>query len=54
MTNCTSDIIGKNVGALVDGLLTSVNDNLVKVTAWYDNEYGYTSQMLRTAKSMFK
>lgn len=30
------------------------NDNLVKVTAWYDNEYGYTSQMLRTAKSMFK
>ena len=50
----SSDIIGKNVGALVDGLLTSVNDNLVKVTAWYDNEYGYTSQMLRTAKSMFK
>ena len=50
----SSDIIGKSVGALVDGLLTSVNDNLVKVTAWYDNEYGYTCQMLRTAKSMFK
>lgn len=50
----SSDIIGKSVGALVDGLLTSVNNNLVKVTAWYDNEYGYTCQMLRTAKSMFK
>ena len=50
----SSDIIGKSVGATVDGLLTSVNENLVKVTAWYDNEYGYTCQMLRTAKDMFK
>ena len=50
----SSDIIGKTVGALVDGMLTSTSGNLVKVTAWYDNEYGYTSQMLRTAKSMFK
>ena len=50
----SSDIIGKTVGALVDGMLTSTSGNLVKVTAWYDNEYGYTSQMLRTAKAMFK
>ena len=42
----------------VDGLLTNiVEDNdtqLVKVVAWYDNEYGYTAQMLRTAKKMFQ
>lgn len=50
----SSDIIGKPLGALVDGMLTSVNENLVKVCAWYDNEYGYTCQMLRTAKAMFK
>ena len=50
----SSDIIGKTYGALVDGLLTSTNNNLIKVIAWYDNEYGYTSQMLRTAKAMFK
>ncbi|MDE5539269.1 MAG: type I glyceraldehyde-3-phosphate dehydrogenase [Bacilli bacterium] len=50
----SSDIIGKTLGALVDGLSTSVNNNLVKVVAWYDNEYGYTAQMLRTAKAMFK
>ncbi len=49
----SSDIIGKKVGALVDGLSTTVTHNLVKVTAWYDNEYGYTAQMLRTAKIMF-
>lgn len=50
----SSDIIGKKVGALVDGALTEVNSNIVKVVAWYDNEYGYTVQMLRTAKSLFK
>ena len=50
----SSDILGKKLGALVDGLSTQVNNNLVKVVAWYDNEYGYTAQMLRTAKAMFK
>lgn len=50
----SSDIIGKKYGALVDGLSTSINNNLVKVVAWYDNEYGYTAQMLRTAKILFK
>lgn len=50
----SSDIIGKKYGALVDGLSTSINNKLIKVVAWYDNEYGYTAQMLRTAKTLFK
>ncbi len=54
----SSDIIGKKCGALVDTLLTKVIEvdgkELVKVSAWYDNEVGYTAQMLRTAKKMFE
>jgi len=54
----SSDIIGKRLGGLVDGLLTNSVEvdgkKLYKIVAWYDNELGYTSQMLRTAKSMFK
>ena len=50
----SSDIIGEECGALVDGLLTSVVESdgkqLVKVVAWYDNEVGYTAQMIRTMK----
>lgn len=51
----SSDVIGSNMGALVDGLLTDVvvdknKKQLIKVVAWYDNEYGYSSQMVRTAK----
>ena len=50
----SSDIIGEQYGAVVDGLLTNViEDNgsqLLKVVAWYDNEVGYTAQMIRTMK----
>lgn len=50
----SSDIIGSHCGALVDGLCTNVLEvdgkQLVKVVAWYDNEMGYSTQMVRTAK----
>ena len=54
----SSDILGKKTGALVDGLSTKVLDTpegqLVKIVAWYDNEMGYTAQMMRTAKKLMK
>ena len=54
----SSDILGKKYGAVVDGLSTNIVESdgtqLVKIVAWYDNEYGYTAQMLRTAKKMFE
>lgn len=54
----SSYIIGKFTGELVDSLLTNavevVGKKLYKVIAWYDNEFVYTVQILRTAKSMLK
>ena len=54
----SSDIIGSRVGALVDGLLTNIltveGRQLVKVVAWYDNEMGYSAQMVRTAYHLGK
>ena len=54
----SSDIIGSSYGALVDGLLTNVleveDKQLVKVVAWYDNEMGYSYQMVRTAKYLYE
>lgn len=53
----SSDIIGKKVGATVDAELTNIIESdgtqLVKIVAWYDNEIGYTAQMIRTAKKLF-
>lgn len=50
----SSDVIGTYCGATIDGLSTSVLDTeakqLIKIIAWYDNEMGYSAQMVRTAK----
>ena len=43
----SSDLVGDTHSSSFDSMLTSVvEDNLVKVVAWYDNEYGYTSRVV--------
>lgn len=40
--------------SIFDSTLTKVtNGNMVKVLAWYDNEWGFSCQMLNTARAMF-
>ena len=50
----SSDCLGKKCGAIVDLLSTEVLDingtSLCKVVAWYDNEVGYTHQMIETLR----
>ena len=49
----STDIIGDPRASVVDLLQTLVVDgDLVKVLAWYDNEWGYASQMVRQARSL--
>lgn len=43
----SSDFIGSTYSAIVDLSLTNVvAGNLVKVVAWYDNEWGYSSRLV--------
>ena len=43
----SSDLVGDTHSCSFDSMLTSVvEDDLVKVVAWYDNEYGYTSRVV--------
>jgi glyceraldehyde 3-phosphate dehydrogenase len=49
----SSDIIGLGYASLADAGMTRVVDgNLVKVMTWYDNEWSYTSQMIREAVAL--
>lgn len=43
----SSDFIHNPYSAILDGLSTMVIGNLVKVLAWYDNEWGYSVKMVR-------
>lgn len=43
----SSDIIGRSESAIIDLPLTQVVDgNMVKVFAWYDNEWGYANRLV--------
>jgi glyceraldehyde-3-phosphate dehydrogenase type I len=48
------DFIGNSYSAIFDSRETNVIGNLVKVLAWYDNEYGYASRMVDLIKYMDK
>jgi glyceraldehyde 3-phosphate dehydrogenase len=50
----SSDYRGNTFSAVVDAPLTQVKDNLVKVLAWYDNEYAYACRLAEFAEFVGK
>jgi glyceraldehyde 3-phosphate dehydrogenase len=50
----SSDFMQSSVSSTVDGLETKVNGNLVKVLAWYDNEWGYSCRLVDLIKFIGK
>jgi len=51
----SSDYIGNPHSGIVDLLLTRVVDgNLLKVVAWYDNEWGYSNRLVEQVVNVAK
>lgn len=48
----SSDFVGSNRAGIVDGLATIVEGNNAVIYVWYDNEYGYSHQVIRLAQQM--
>ncbi|MEQ8716116.1 MAG: type I glyceraldehyde-3-phosphate dehydrogenase [Acidimicrobiales bacterium] len=42
----STDIVGSPASCTFDSGLTMVSGNLVKITGWYDNEWGYSNRMV--------
>jgi glyceraldehyde 3-phosphate dehydrogenase len=50
-----SDYVGDPRSSIIDGLMTKVMDgNMVKVLAWYDNEWGYSCRTVDLAVKVAK
>lgn len=51
----SSDFRGTNVSSTIDGSLTlALDGDMVKVIAWYDNEWGYSQRVVDLAEIMAK
>ena len=48
----SSDFVGNRKAGIVDGEATIVSGNRVNVYVWYDNEYGYSCQVVRIAQEL--
>ena len=42
----STDIVGNPASCIFDSLSTMASGNLVKVFAWYDNEWGYSNRVV--------
>jgi glyceraldehyde 3-phosphate dehydrogenase len=52
----STDVVGNTNATEIDSLNTIVSENGKRavVYAWYDNEFGYTNQVIRYAKHIAK
>lgn len=50
----SSDFIGNPYSSILDAEFTKVNKNMVKLLAWYDNEWGYSCRLAELAEFVSK
>ena len=48
----STDIIHNSHSCIFDSQLTKVVDELVSISGWYDNEWGYSNRLVDVAKIM--
>jgi glyceraldehyde 3-phosphate dehydrogenase len=50
----SSDIVGTTFSSIIDGKLTKTHGKLVKISSWYDNEFGYSNRLVDFVKKLSK
>jgi glyceraldehyde 3-phosphate dehydrogenase len=48
----STDFVGSRRAGIVDAKATIANDGRVILYVWYDNEFGYSAQVVRIANQM--
>ncbi len=50
----SSDIVGNKHSSIFDSLMTDINEDMVKLVSWYDNEAGYSARLADLAALIVK
>lgn len=50
----SSDIVGNKHSSIFDSLMTDINEDMVKIVSWYDNEAGYSARLADLATLIVK
>jgi glyceraldehyde 3-phosphate dehydrogenase len=48
----SSDLVGARATSIIDSSATIVSENRVNLYVWYDNEFGYSCQVMRVVRDM--
>ncbi|NDV90614.1 glyceraldehyde-3-phosphate dehydrogenase [Alteromonas sp. 345S023] len=48
----STDLVGSRAASVVDSQATIVQDNRLTLYVWYDNEFGYSCQVMRVVRDM--
>ena len=48
----STDLVGSRHAGIVDSQATIVNDNRAVLYVWYDNEFGYSCQVIKVMQKM--
>ena len=48
----SSDFVGNRHACIIDGKATIVKDNRIVLYVWYDNEFGYSCQVVRVVQKI--
>ena len=48
----STDLVGSRAASVVDSQATIAQDNRLTLYVWYDNEFGYSCQVMRVARDM--
>jgi glyceraldehyde 3-phosphate dehydrogenase len=48
----STDLVGSRAASVVDSQATIVADNRITLYVWYDNEFGYSCQVMRVVRDM--
>ena len=48
----STDFVGTTHAGIIDGLATITNGNHLVLYVWYDNEFGYSNQVIRIVEEL--